>query len=654
MIEKFGLIAVFAILFSVSYSYAQESAPDVVIPFGAQDPNFSNFYDPKVLTVMEGSKVTWKNLDTIRHSITSGSNADSSDGLFDSGLLGFTQTYAYRFLEKGTFDYHCSVHPWMSGTVIVTDNPNSVSENIHDLSILADDNSVQKCYDATSLCQAIGIRGTSSSTSLTFTVELNGKIIEESKITVNPGGWYQRGIGTLNMDPGIYKFTVSDGTQLKSVTVELIGNKSNQEIASNVNSFEETIIPKTLEPTYDIEGAKVLQMFLDEDIFSLVISIDAYDNGSISIDIPRDYLDSKDGQNDADYFVILDGDKVNFDETVTDHSRTLTIPFVRNSEEIEIFGTKTMNGSLQSEPESEIEIENVSTAPPPKTDKVPSWIKNNAKWWSENQIDDNTFTNGIRFLITEKIVNIPTLSSQASEITQEKVPVWIKNNAKWWSEGLISEDDFVKGIEFLVSGGIIQVTDDTKFKENPNQIGYDLHKIDFEKIKKDLENRAKGHPANVTINFLKSETNQDTTTYYYKINWLYWDSIAMYEGKRCDTYQFEERITCIFKGDTVYDKIEKIDDGSLEFTYDESGIKKVKIFLKYAEEEDNIPTWVAKIHDSVIQVYSTDLYNDSKYLFWITTASVENPFVDSRQFGNMKVSVNTDEKTHFQYLIEFN
>ena len=39
----------------------------------------------------------------------------------------------------------------------------------------------------------------------------------------------------------------------------------------------------------------------------------------------------------------------------------------------------------------------------------------------------------------------------------QDIPVWIKNNAGWWSKDLISERDFVKGIEFLISQGLIRV-----------------------------------------------------------------------------------------------------------------------------------------------------------------------------------------------------
>jgi len=92
-----------------------------------------------------------------------------------------------------------------------------------------------------------------------------------------------------------------------------------------------------------------------------------------------------------------------------------------------------------------------------KASRVPEWIKNNAKWWSEGQIGDSDFVSGIQHLMKEKIINIPDLPKQASETAQEQVPDWIRNNAGWWADGLITEDDFVTGIQYLVERGIIKV-----------------------------------------------------------------------------------------------------------------------------------------------------------------------------------------------------
>jgi len=40
---------------------------------------------------------------------------------------------------------------------------------------------------------------------------------------------------------------------------------------------------------------------------------------------------------------------------------------------------------------------------------------------------------------------------------EDTIPAWIKNNAEWWSQGLITDNDFVKGIQYLVEQGIIEV-----------------------------------------------------------------------------------------------------------------------------------------------------------------------------------------------------
>jgi len=94
--------------------------------------------------------------------------------------------------------------------------------------------------------------------------------------------------------------------------------------------------------------------------------------------------------------------------------------------------------------------------PPKSKTNIPGWVKNNAKWWSEGNIADEDFTSGIQFMIKENIINIPNLPEQASGVA-EGVPDWVKNNAGWWADGLISDDDFVTGMKYLVEQGIIQV-----------------------------------------------------------------------------------------------------------------------------------------------------------------------------------------------------
>ena len=101
----------------------------------------------------------------------------------------------------------------------------------------------------------------------------------------------------------------------------------------------------------------------------------------------------------------------------------------------------------------------LAVSPITNTKKIPSWVKNNAGWWSEDIIDDDSFVQGIQFLIKENMLQIPESSTHTpSSNTTKEIPSWVKNNAGWWSKGLISDGDFLKGIQHLVKNGIISVS----------------------------------------------------------------------------------------------------------------------------------------------------------------------------------------------------
>ena len=61
-------------------------------------------------------------------------------------------------------------------------------------------------------------------------------------------------------------------------------------------------------------------------------------------------------------------------------------------------------------------------------------------------------------MINKKIIVVDV--PRVSEI-QEKLPDWVRNNAGWWAKGLISDDEFLNGIKFLISVGIIQISEST-------------------------------------------------------------------------------------------------------------------------------------------------------------------------------------------------
>ncbi|MGH1567924.1 MAG: hypothetical protein ACRBBZ_01780 [Nitrosopumilus sp.] len=89
--------------------------------------------------------------------------------------------------------------------------------------------------------------------------------------------------------------------------------------------------------------------------------------------------------------------------------------------------------------------------------KLPIWIRTNVEWWAQGVIDDSEFVSGIQYLIKEGVVIIPETIKLEGEITSDEIPSWIKNNAEWWSQGLLTDNDFIKGIQFLIEHGIIEV-----------------------------------------------------------------------------------------------------------------------------------------------------------------------------------------------------
>ena len=89
--------------------------------------------------------------------------------------------------------------------------------------------------------------------------------------------------------------------------------------------------------------------------------------------------------------------------------------------------------------------------------KIPDWVKNNAGWWYDGQIDDAAFVTSIQYLINSGIMEIPE-TAQGTSSGGNSIPGWIKNNAGWWYDGQIDDKAFVTGIQWLISNGIMKIS----------------------------------------------------------------------------------------------------------------------------------------------------------------------------------------------------
>jgi plastocyanin len=84
-------------------------------PSGASaDVKIDNFsFGPQTLTVFVGTTVVWTNRDDIPHTVV------STDGVFKSKVRDTDEKFSYTFTKAGTYPYFCSVHPKMTGKVVV-------------------------------------------------------------------------------------------------------------------------------------------------------------------------------------------------------------------------------------------------------------------------------------------------------------------------------------------------------------------------------------------------------------------------------------------------------------------------------------------------------------------------------------------------------
>jgi plastocyanin len=105
-------------LIAATLGVAMATATAIVLPGRADSAphavTIDNFtFNPQRLTVTVGSTITWINKDDIPHAIA------SSSALFRSKALDTDDNYSFTFTAPGTYQYFCSLHPHMTGTIVV-------------------------------------------------------------------------------------------------------------------------------------------------------------------------------------------------------------------------------------------------------------------------------------------------------------------------------------------------------------------------------------------------------------------------------------------------------------------------------------------------------------------------------------------------------
>ena len=188
----------------------------------------------------------------------------------------------------------------------------------------------------------------------------NGNLVALDQLTVSSDNQFSTEIklgGKLMKTEGTYTIKVQYREQSSTISFDFGGlmssttNELDRVIIEDAVIEDAVIIDSVITATtvtvqnsndlikYEITNAKLLNVVPDLDAVSLLIFIETTDEGSITLTIPRSVLDASINDDDDEFFVLVDGEEVDFEEITTSVNRTLTIEFLAGAEQIEIIGT---------------------------------------------------------------------------------------------------------------------------------------------------------------------------------------------------------------------------------------------------------------------------------------------------------------------------
>jgi len=181
------------------------------------------------------------------------------------------------------------------------------------------------------------------STPVTLQLFYEGNLVDIAQITVAQDGSYSHTViaeGPLWKKQGNYTVRVSYGEGNIAESEFAYSPKSN--VADTTTNFEvDAGSHGTFDVKYTIKGGIINNMIVDSDSFALIVQIDAIDDGTITLELPKEFIgaEKQDGEDDI-FIILIDGIEVSYQESgVHPESRIITINFEQGDSNIDIIGT---------------------------------------------------------------------------------------------------------------------------------------------------------------------------------------------------------------------------------------------------------------------------------------------------------------------------
>jgi len=302
----FVLLSVVSMVAIAPSAFADHTSATVTNALGSSTPgceDTNSCFDPNPVTIAMGGTVTWENVDNAAHTVTSGSPADGPDGVFDSSLImAGGATFSHTFDDVGTYDYFCMVHPWMQGSVIVEDEAAAEAE----------------------AAEAEAAEAEAAEAEAAAAAAIAALEAEQAAEAAAAEAAAAESLAALE---------AAAAESLAALEAEQAAEAAEAEAAAVVMAApREPAIDLVDTLSYNISGGSVSSIITNSDDATLVVAVDASDDGELSITMDSNYITAFD---DDSYFVLVNNEEVWFSQD----GSTLTIPFEAGTEKIEIVGS---------------------------------------------------------------------------------------------------------------------------------------------------------------------------------------------------------------------------------------------------------------------------------------------------------------------------
>ena len=169
-----------------------------------------------------------------------------------------------------------------------------------------------------------------------------GAIIEIAQITVAQDGSFTK---TILAEGGVWsnsgEYTIRAFYQEYISETEFSYTPKSEAVETTTNFEVDAGSHGTFDVEYTIKGGTVKDMIVDSETFALIVQLDTTDEGTITLDLPREFIgaEKQDGKDDT-FIILIDGIEVAYQESVVhSESRVITINFEQEDSDIEIIGT---------------------------------------------------------------------------------------------------------------------------------------------------------------------------------------------------------------------------------------------------------------------------------------------------------------------------